>query len=113
MITATYIKPVTGEIHEVLVLDARKDEGLALVSPRKSETGAWGDGQFWKNAPIWSVEIDTLKNIRLVCWECATEFLPGERCPACGASIHDPISDEQDAEQTRRALADEYHSGTL
>lgn len=108
MIKATLSTYGQGQ-QEVYILDASKAEHTALVSPT---AGNWGDEVFWKTAPLWKVDQTDLSDIRVICWECGTEFGPGDCCPTCKMRIEpELISDAQDAEQTRRDLASEYQGG--
>ena len=108
MIQATLSTYGQGQ-QEVLVQIASKAEHTALVSPL---AGNWGDGQYYKNAPVWKVSQADLSNIRVICWECNVEYLPGDCCPVCKQQIEpELVSDEDDSEQTRRDLASEYQGG--
>lgn len=91
---------------DVKIITASKETKTAEVQPLNWQ----GRGVYWDNPPRWVVAQGDLLDIRMTCPECGIEFSPQGKCE-CGYDWRAPVSDEQDALETRDQLSELYRGG--
>lgn len=106
MIKATYLEFGTGREIEVEVLGGDPEAHTATVSPVEWDS----NGLWFNNRPRWTVYRSALIEVRVKC-QCGTEYDPAGKCPECGLDWREPVSDQQDTEETRAQLGKMFREG--